>query len=243
MDMKRALDLLLGTAGLVAATPIFVGVAAYMRLSGDAGPLLYRARRVGEGGTTFSVLKIRTMREGAGGAKITMAEDPRVTPLGRRLRRYRIDELPQLINVVRGEMSMVGPRPEDPLFVDLTDPDHRRVSPHDLASPASPCWSSMTRRDCCQDPMPSADTARRSCRPSCVSTSPTSIGGRPGSTSRSCFGPSVRCSADGSVTTQTGASNLRIQVTNRTIPRATPSTNPMMNPIPRPIRLSTTSPL
>ena len=127
MDMKRALDLLLGTAGLVAATPIFVGVAAYMRLSGDAGPLLYRARRVGEGGTTFSVLKIRTMREGAGGTRITMAEDPRVTPLGRRLRRYRIDELPQLINVVRGEMSMVGPRPEDPLFVDLTDPDHRRV--------------------------------------------------------------------------------------------------------------------
>ncbi len=127
MDMKRALDLLLGTTGLVAATPIFVGVAAYMRLSGDAGPLLYRARRVGEGGTTFSVLKIRTMREGAGGTRITMAEDPRVTPLGRRLRRYRIDELPQLINVVRGEMSMVGPRPEDPLFVDLTDPDHRRV--------------------------------------------------------------------------------------------------------------------
>ena len=67
------------------------------------------------------------MTEGVGGSTLTLSEDPRVTRLGRVLRRYRIDELPQLVNVMRGEMSLVGPRPEDPRFVDLTDPLHRRV--------------------------------------------------------------------------------------------------------------------
>ena len=67
------------------------------------------------------------MTDGAIGSNLTMSGDPRVTRLGRVLRRYRIDELPQLVNVVRGEMSLVGPRPEDPSFVDLSDPLHRRV--------------------------------------------------------------------------------------------------------------------
>jgi lipopolysaccharide/colanic/teichoic acid biosynthesis glycosyltransferase len=124
---KRLFDLVLGTAGLVVATPILATIALAMRIRGDRGPFLYRARRVGEGGRPFTVLKVRTMREGAQGSGITGHADPRVTPLGRFLRRYRLDELPQLINVVRGEMSLVGPRPEDPRFVDWDDPVHRRV--------------------------------------------------------------------------------------------------------------------
>ena len=127
MDSKRALDVGLGAIALTIATPILVGVAMAMRLSGDRGPFLYRARRVGEGARMITVLKVRTMTTGSHGSNLTMPRDPRVTPLGRILRRYRIDELPQLINVMRGEMSLVGPRPEDPLFVDWSDPVHRRV--------------------------------------------------------------------------------------------------------------------
>lgn len=127
MDSKRALDIVVGSLALVIAVPVLVGISLAMRLSGDRGPFLHRAARVGEGGAIITVLKIRTMAEGSGGAGITGHRDPRVTPLGRILRRHRIDELPQLFNVLRGEMSLVGPRPEDPEFVDWSDPVHRRV--------------------------------------------------------------------------------------------------------------------
>jgi len=126
LDSKRALDLSLGSVGLVVAVPVLGMVALAMRLSGDTGPFLYRAPRVGQG-QTFMVLKVRTMTEGSAGSKLTLANDPRVTRVGRIVRRYRLDELPQLVNVIRGEMSLVGPRPEDPVYVDLTDPLHRRV--------------------------------------------------------------------------------------------------------------------
>ena len=127
MDPKRALDLLLGSVGLVVSIPVLVAIFLATRLSGDRGPILYRARRVGEGGRIFSVFKFRTMVESDEGPRITAPDDPRVTTVGRVLRQFRLDELPQLINVVRGEMSLVGPRPEDPAFVDMTDPLHRRV--------------------------------------------------------------------------------------------------------------------
>jgi lipopolysaccharide/colanic/teichoic acid biosynthesis glycosyltransferase len=127
VDSKRALDVTLGSLALALATPILAGVAMAMRLSGDRGPFLYRARRVGERASMITVLKVRTMTEGASGSNLTVSGDPRVTRLGRVLRRYRIDELPQLVNVMRGDMSLVGPRPEDPSFVDLSDPLHLRV--------------------------------------------------------------------------------------------------------------------
>ena len=127
MDTKRIMDITLGSLALAFAMPILAGAAMAMRLSGDRGPFLYRARRVGEGAHLFTVLEVRTMAVGSDGSKVTLARDPRVTPLGLVLRRYKIDELPQLINVVRGEMSLVGPRPEDPAYVDLSNPLHRRV--------------------------------------------------------------------------------------------------------------------
>jgi lipopolysaccharide/colanic/teichoic acid biosynthesis glycosyltransferase len=127
VDSKRAFDIVLGSLGLAAATPILAGVVVATKLSGDRGPILHRARRIGEQGRIITVLKVRTMVVSTDGPRLTGPHDPRVTPLGRVLRRYRIDELPQLINVVRGEMSLVGPRPEDPAFVDMSDPLHRRV--------------------------------------------------------------------------------------------------------------------
>lgn len=127
LDSKRFIDVTLASFALVLAAPIMAGAAIGMLLSGDRGPFFFRASRVGEGATVFTVLKIRTMIHGSDGARVTTASDPRVTPLGRVLRRFRIDELPQLVNVVRGEMSLVGPRPEDPAYVDLSLPLHRRV--------------------------------------------------------------------------------------------------------------------
>ncbi len=127
MDSKRAFDVVLGSLGLAVASPILAGAAVAMRFSGDRGPVIHRARRIGEGGRMITVLKIRTMVVSTDGPRLTGPDDPRVTRVGRILRRYRIDELPQLMNVVRGEMSLVGPRPEDPAFVDMNDPLHRRV--------------------------------------------------------------------------------------------------------------------
>jgi lipopolysaccharide/colanic/teichoic acid biosynthesis glycosyltransferase len=112
---------------LVVASPLLAAIAVAVRLT-SPGPSLYRARRVSAGGT-FELLKFRTMRAGSDreGPGVTASGDPRVTRLGRLLRDAKLDELPQLWNVVRGEMLIVGPRPEDPRYVDWDDPLHRAV--------------------------------------------------------------------------------------------------------------------
>jgi lipopolysaccharide/colanic/teichoic acid biosynthesis glycosyltransferase len=124
---KRALDLAIAGPLSVLTLPIIGGVAVANRLGGDAGPLIYRATRIGEGGREIRVFKLRTMVTGGGGPALTQRDDPRITRVGRFLRRHKLDELPQLWNVVRGEMSLVGPRPEDPSFIDWSDPLHQAV--------------------------------------------------------------------------------------------------------------------
>lgn len=126
--LKRLFDLLASGLGLLLLSPLFALIALLVRLT-SPGPIFYRARRVGRGGREFTLYKFRSMvanadRQGPG---ITAAGDPRVTPIGRVLRRTKLDELPQLWNVLRGDMSLVGPRPEDPRYVALYTPEQRRV--------------------------------------------------------------------------------------------------------------------
>jgi sugar transferase (PEP-CTERM system associated) len=116
---KRALDLIVASVGLVLTGPIMLLVAIAVRLS-SRGPAFYHQLRTGQNGKTFMVHKFRSMRtdaEAKTGAVWSVKNDPRVTPVGRFLRRTRLDELPQFWNVIRGDMSIVGPRPERPEFV------------------------------------------------------------------------------------------------------------------------------
>jgi len=124
----RWLDLVISLAGLVLLSPLFALVAPLVKLN-SAGPVFYRARRVGKDGRVFYLLKFRTMVAGADvrGPGITTAGDSRITRVGHLLRRTKIDELPQLVNVLVGEMSLVGPRPEDPRYVALYTPEQQRV--------------------------------------------------------------------------------------------------------------------
>jgi lipopolysaccharide/colanic/teichoic acid biosynthesis glycosyltransferase len=124
---KRGLDLAVAVLALALLWPLLLALALWVRLD-SPGPALYRALRVGRDGQPFTMLKFRTMQVGAdAGAGITGAADARVTRLGRRLRAARLDELPQLINVLRGEMSLVGPRPESPRYVRYYTPEQLAV--------------------------------------------------------------------------------------------------------------------
>lgn len=109
--IKRSADFLVGVVALIVVLPIMLVVGIMIRLE-SPGPALFRQTRVGYQGRRFTCYKFRTMRSGVSGPSYTTENDPRITPLGRALRKWRIDELPQLLNVLRGEMSWIGPRPE-----------------------------------------------------------------------------------------------------------------------------------
>jgi lipopolysaccharide/colanic/teichoic acid biosynthesis glycosyltransferase len=116
--IKRAADVALGAAGLILSLPFWPLVAVLIRM-GSRGPVFYAQDRVGKDGKVFLLWKFRSMIQGAesNGAIWAEEDDARVTPVGRVLRRLHIDEVPQLANVLRGEMSIVGPRPERPEFI------------------------------------------------------------------------------------------------------------------------------
>ena len=124
---KRALDVLCSLVGLVALSPVFGIVACWIKLT-SPGSLFYRQMRVGKDGGQFQILKFRSMLDRASpGLGITISGDTRVTPVGVVLRRYKLDELPQLWNVLRGDMSLVGPRPELPNYVATYTEEQRQV--------------------------------------------------------------------------------------------------------------------
>jgi lipopolysaccharide/colanic/teichoic acid biosynthesis glycosyltransferase len=124
---KRTLDLVSAAAGLIVLSPLLAVTACSIKLT-SPGPVLFRQVRIGKDGRPFRIVKFRSMIDSSrSNATVTVAGDPRVTAIGAVLRRYKVDELPQLWNVIRGEMSLVGPRPELPVYVANYTAEQRAV--------------------------------------------------------------------------------------------------------------------
>ena len=124
--VKRAIDAITSAAALVALAPAMAAIAVAVKID-SRGPALYRQRSAGRGNRPFTILKVRSMRVGSTGPLVTVEADGRVTRVGRFLRRYKLDELPQLWNVLVGDMSLVGPRPEVEPYVRLFPDAYARI--------------------------------------------------------------------------------------------------------------------
>ena len=139
---KRLLDIVVSAVLLLVLAPVLAALAIWIRLA-SPGPILYRGRRVGLGGVPFDMLKFRSMVVNADkiGASSTADDDPRITRPGKVMRKFKLDELPQFINVLRGDMSLVGPRPQVQWCVDLYTPEERRIL---NVRPGITDWASMS---------------------------------------------------------------------------------------------------
>jgi lipopolysaccharide/colanic/teichoic acid biosynthesis glycosyltransferase len=124
--LKRAMDFAVAAVLLVLASPLIAVLALAIKLD-SPGPVFYRCRRVGLRGRTLNMFKFRKMHNGASGPALSSPDDVRFTRLGSFLARTKLDELPQLWNVLKGEMSLVGPRPEDPAFVEMNQDDYSTI--------------------------------------------------------------------------------------------------------------------
>jgi lipopolysaccharide/colanic/teichoic acid biosynthesis glycosyltransferase len=142
---KRLLDAAFSGAGLVLVLPLMAVITIAVRLT-SPGPVFFRQRRVGRDGKLFEILKFRTMvhRPQGAGLGVTRKGDSRVTAMGRVLRRVKLDELPQLFNVLRGDMSLVGPRPDLPEFCQAVRPEQQRVF---TLRPGLTGWATLHFRD------------------------------------------------------------------------------------------------
>ncbi|HQO20924.1 MAG TPA: sugar transferase [Acidobacteriota bacterium] len=124
--MRRFFDIVCSSAGLLVLSPLFL-MAAFLVKATSKGPVFFLQERIGRNGKVFNLMKFRTMKPVSLGPKITRSGDSRITTFGRLLRKTKIDELPQLINVLKGDMSLVGPRPEVREYVAMDDPLWRKV--------------------------------------------------------------------------------------------------------------------
>ena len=142
--MKRILDICLSVLGLIISLPVTLLSAIIIKFE-SPGPVFYLQERVGEKGAVFKVIKFRSMRQDAekNGAVWAMKNDPRVTRFGGFIRKVRIDEIPQMINVLKGEMSFVGPRPERPVFVEKLTEDIPYYSIRHYIKPGITGWAQV----------------------------------------------------------------------------------------------------
>ncbi len=126
--MRRVFDVICAAAGLVVLSPLLALIALAIKLNGGEGPIFYLQPRVGKNGREFYLMKFRSMVSGADRhGMLTLTDDTRVTPVGRFLRKYKLDELPQLINVLKCDMRLVGPRPEMKRYVDMFPSEYRAL--------------------------------------------------------------------------------------------------------------------
>lgn len=139
MVLKYLFDRLAALVGLLVLWPVLAVVAVLIRVKMPGGPVIFRQKRVGRGGRLFTMYKFRSMTVGHGGSSVSVAGESRITPLGAKLRRYKLDELPELWNVLIGDMSFVGPRPDVPGYADRlsgADREMLRLRPG-ITGPAS----------------------------------------------------------------------------------------------------------
>jgi len=143
--IKRLFDISAAFVGLALLAPLFAVVAVWIRID-SAGPVFFRQQRVGRWGKPFEIFKFRTMRTRTDETRqLTIGDDSRITRAGRFLRQYKLDELPQLINVLQGTMSLVGPRPEVPRYVACYPADARTIVLS--VRPGITDWASILYRD------------------------------------------------------------------------------------------------
>lgn len=126
--LKRSFDFLLSFFGLVIISPLLLAISLWIKID-SFGPVFYRGERVGQFGKKFRIFKFRTMVQNADkmGGPSTASDDPRLTKIGNFLKKYQLDELPQLINVFLGQMSLVGPRPEVPFYVNMMTEEEKKI--------------------------------------------------------------------------------------------------------------------
>ena len=127
MIFKWIFDRLMAFVGLVVLWPVLIVVAVLIRIKMPGGPVIFKQKRVGRNGRLFTMYKFRSMTVGHGGSSVSVAGESRITPLGSKLRHYKLDELPELWNVLIGDMSFVGPRPDVPGYADMLSGDDREV--------------------------------------------------------------------------------------------------------------------
>ena len=139
MTLKYIFDRLMAFIGLLCLWPVLLVVAILIRIKMPGGPVIFKQKRVGRNGKLFTMYKFRSMTVGHGGSSVSVAGESRITPLGARLRHYKLDELPELWNVLIGDMSFVGPRPDVPGYADQLkgkDSDVLKLRPG-ITGPAS----------------------------------------------------------------------------------------------------------